>query len=228
MRLFPSFRHRCTYSVCTWMKLRARSQQRSLCHVLPGKSVLLAPPSSNTLHPPCSFHHRVRFACRNLLKHLCRPLRSNDTVAPKSGSGYSSCQPSRATRETSTSLLCPPFFARTWWALRLRCTCFFPPLLHLCCSIRARFLLVGRHVFGGLLESSTIRIESKYVTFYVTRHFSLFPCVFIPFGFAMLDEIITIQMHCSINVRLHIGKFLVNEIINWISEWINFETSYLR
>ena len=36
--------------------------------------------------PPRSFHHRVRFACRNVLKHRRLPLRSNDTVAPKSSS----------------------------------------------------------------------------------------------------------------------------------------------
>lgn len=51
------------------------------------------------------FTTAVRFACRNVLKHRCRPLRSNDTVAPTSGSVARS---TLVLRDFDFSLLCPP------------------------------------------------------------------------------------------------------------------------
>lgn len=106
--------------------------------------------------PPRSFHHRVRFACRNVLKHRRRPLRSNDTVAPKSSSDTRN---PLVPRDFDFSLpLTHPF------SLDERYVSVVPAPFSPCCSIRARFFLQWTTRFWSRVDISLI--SNRNISFY--------------------------------------------------------------
>lgn len=149
------------HSLCT--KLYAHVANSSFFPVIEPRTTLYS-------FPPRSFHHRVRFACRNVLKHRRRPLRSNDTVAPKSGSDTRN---PLVPRDFDFSLpLAHPF------SLDERYASVVPAPFSPCCSIRARFFFTVDDTF---LESSRhfANFESKYMFLLTSLRFSCSSFIFL-------------------------------------------------